>query len=56
MAKTLAPIKPDVETYFVAKRLEAAGLLRPGQALMLAASLPSRLKPPARGAPKRGKK
>jgi hypothetical protein len=37
-------------TYFVARRMEAAGMLRPGQALMLAATLPDKVKP------KRGKK
>lgn len=31
----------DVATYSVAKRMEAAGRLRPGAALMLAATLPS---------------
>jgi hypothetical protein len=37
-------------TYFVAKRMETAGMLRPGQALMLAATLPNKV------SPKRGKK
>ncbi len=32
------PIKPDAPTYFIAKRMERAGMLRPGQALMLAAA------------------
>ncbi len=36
-------------TYFVAKRMEKAGMLRPGQALMLAATLPNKV-------PKKGKK
>ena len=36
--KTPAPIKPDVATYFIAKRMESVGMLRPGQALMLAAT------------------
>jgi hypothetical protein len=44
----------DPSTYFIAKRMENAGMLRPGQALMLAATLPT--KPPRRGATKRGKK
>lgn len=44
----------DPATYFIAKRMEAAGMLRPGHALMLAATLPT--KPQRRGAPKRGKK
>lgn len=39
-------------TYFIAKRMEAAGMLQPGQALMLAAALPNRTKP----MPKKGKK
>lgn len=38
MKKTHAPVKPDAPTYFVAKRMERAGMLRPGQALMLAAT------------------
>ena len=40
-------ISPD--TYFIAKRMESVGRLRPGQALMLAATLPNK-------APKKGKK
>jgi hypothetical protein len=40
----------DTATYFLAKRMEGAGRLRPGQALMLAATLN---KPKAT---KRGKK
>ena len=36
-------------TYFVAKRMEHAGMLRPGAALMLAATLPNK-------APKKGKR
>lgn len=36
-------------TYFIAKRMEDAGMLRPGQALMLAATLPSKT-------PKKGKR
>lgn len=39
-------------TYFLAARMERAGMLRPGQALMLAATLPNRTPK----APKRGKK
>lgn len=42
MKKTPAPIKPDIGTYFLAKRMEAVGLLRPGQALALAATLPAK--------------
>lgn len=29
-------------TYFIAKRMEGVGMLRPGQALMLAATLPNK--------------
>ena len=36
-------------TYFIAKRMETAGMLRPGQALMLAATLPDKVKQPKRG-------
>ena len=37
--KRLPPsIKPDIPTYFIAKRMENVGMLRPGQALMLAAT------------------
>jgi len=47
-------------TYFIAKRMETAGMLRPGQALMLAATLPNRVRTrDAAGKftpPKRGKK
>lgn len=32
-------------TYFLAKRMEHAGMLRPGAALMLAATLPDNSKP-----------
>lgn len=39
-------------TYFLATRMERAGMLRPGQALMLAATLPNRTPK----APKRGKR
>lgn len=42
----------DPATYFIAKRMEKVGMLRPGQALMLAATLPSTMKK----ATKRGKK
>jgi hypothetical protein len=38
-------------TYFVAKRMEDRGLLRPGTALMLAATLPN-----TKPAPKKGKR
>jgi hypothetical protein len=43
MKKTPAPVKPDAPTYFLAKRMENAGRLRPGQALMLAAALAATL-------------
>jgi len=36
-------------TYFIAKRMETAGMLRPGQALCLAATLPDKVKQPKRG-------
>lgn len=44
----------DTATYFIAKRMETAGMLRPGAALCLAVTLPTKL--PKRDAPKRGKK
>ena len=37
----------DTSTYFLARRMESVGMLRPGQALMLAATLPN--KPPKKG-------
>jgi hypothetical protein len=40
-------------TYFIAKRMESVGMLRPGQALMLAATLPNRTQSKT---PKRGKR
>lgn len=43
----------DPATYFLAVRMENAGMLRPGAALMLAATLPNK---PTRDKPKRGKK
>lgn len=39
----------DPRTYFIATRMERAGMLRPGRALMLAATLPTK-------APKKGKR
>lgn len=39
----------DPATYFVARRMESVGMLRPGQALMLAATLPNKQ-------PKKGKR
>ena len=36
-------------TYFIAKRMEDAGRLRPGTALMLAATLPNKVKTPKKG-------
>lgn len=32
----------DPQTYFLAVRMESVGMLRPGQALMLAATLPTK--------------
>lgn len=48
---TKAKIKPDtcLTTYFLARRLESSGILRPGQALMLAAALPNNQAKPKRG-------
>ena len=43
-------------TYFIAKRMESVGMLQPGQALMLAATLPQTTKPQSRGRTKRGKR
>lgn len=48
-------VKINPATYFIAKRMEHAGMLRPGQALMLAATLPNSTRPPVRGRSKRGK-
>jgi hypothetical protein len=39
----------DPQTYFLARRMESVGMLRPGQALMLAATLPNKQ-------PKKGKR
>lgn len=39
----------DPSTYFIAKRMETAGMLRPGQALMLAATLAKKSRPTKRG-------
>ena len=36
-------------TYFIAKRMENNGMLRPGHALMLAATLPNKIAKPKRG-------
>lgn len=44
-------VEIDTATYFLAKRMEQRGILRPGHALMLAATLPTKTK-----APKRSKK
>ena len=47
-------VEIDTATYFLAKRMETAGRLVPGQALMLAATLPNKSgKVPA---PKKGKR
>lgn len=46
------PVNISPATYFIAKRMETAGMLKPGQALMLAATLSNRTKP----TPKKGKK
>lgn len=46
-------------TYFIAKRMERAGMLNPGHALMLAATLPNTKKPQTRGktaTPMKGKR
>lgn len=43
-------------TYFLARRMENAGLLNRGHALMLAATLPNSTPPQASGKPKRGKR
>jgi len=39
------PVRIDPATYFIARRMENAGMLQPGQALALAATLPNRTKP-----------
>lgn len=39
-------------TYFIAKRMEQRGMLRPGQALMLAATLPNTVNKPKRSVKK----
>lgn len=39
----------DPATYFLALRMEHVGRLRPGQALMLAATLPNTTKPTKKG-------
>lgn len=36
-------------TYFIAARMENVGMLRPGAALMLAATLPDKIAKPKRG-------
>lgn len=41
------PVNISPDTYFIAKRMEQVGMLQPGQALMLAATLPNK-------APKKG--
>lgn len=46
----------DPATYFLGVRMENSGMLRRGQALMLAATLPKNTKPQGRGTAKRGKK
>lgn len=43
-------------TYFLGLRMQRAGMLRPGQALQLAATLPNSSKPQTRGKPKRSTK
>ncbi len=42
-------VEIDTATYFIAKRMETAGMLRPGQPLMLAATLGNTKKPQTRG-------
>lgn len=39
----------DPATYFLAKRMEGVGMLRPGGALMLAATLPNATRKPKKG-------
>jgi hypothetical protein len=39
----------DPATYFIAKRMEQRGILQPGAALMLAATLPSTVKSKPKG-------
>jgi hypothetical protein len=41
--------KIDVATYFLAKRMERVGKLRPGQPLILAATLPNTKKSSKKG-------
>lgn len=43
------PIKPDAPTYFIAKRMERAGMLRPGQAIVLAAAFKGKAFVPKKG-------
>lgn len=45
-------VEIDPATYFIARRMECAGMLLPGHALMLAATLPTKTTKPQRGAPK----
>ncbi len=39
----------DPATYFIGVRMEKRGMLRPGQALMLAATLPNKTNAPKKG-------
>lgn len=47
------PVSISPATYFIASRMERVGMLRPGQALMLAATLPNNQ---AKTPPKKGKR
>jgi len=38
------PVNIDPATYFIAKRMENVGMLRPGQAMILAHVLPAKAK------------
>lgn len=49
----------DPRTYFTAKRMEAAGMLQPGHAIMLAVTLSNTKKPQSGGksaTPKKGRR
>ena len=52
-------VSSDPATYFLGKRMEGAGMLRPGQALAIAATLPNTKKPQTSGksaTPSKGKR
>ena len=46
-------VNVDPATYFLARRMENAGMLRRGHALMLAATLPNTSKTPKKGTKKK---